>query len=365
MPAVQFLDEGDGNPLAPSHRGLSPWLVAAAVLVTVVVAAVVIGHGRMAAPRGSAAPTLVTSSPRASSLTAVAPSMRPLPELLGAGQQSSDVLALGNRVYAVTLDSLVMADRASGVLTLRPVPTGLNGHGKLGTIAADAVSGTLWLVSVGGTSIGAYNPDTLDSLGLATSAYPITDALVLDHQLWIATGHGLYTVRAGSKTPTRLPGPIVSNGALAADPGRHRVLVSDERSPSTVRVWTLRGVTLTQRLPIAIDGLVSADGHIWATGSVRHHPILVELNPDRLGPMSYSPLQEQLSGSPEIVAGFSDRFLLRDEPDTALYCVEAHLGGLQQKWSGPSGPATVNEHGVLVASGHGIQELDAGECLSG
>jgi hypothetical protein len=288
-----------------------------------------------------------------------------LPESTAFGSQSIDLLAEGNRVYGLSASVVVQAERGDATLYINSAPPRLTGPERTGKLVMDTAFRLLWVVSLGGTSIGAYDADRLSGMGTWTAPYPINAAVAMDDRLWFTTDHGLYLLSAAPQPPRRARGPAGRYESLSADVTKHRVLVSDGRTPSTVRAWTNRGVLDTVRLPIGDAALQVAYGHIWATGRVRNRPVLVQLYPDSMQPFDYSAAPDDLGNSPTILAAFDDVLLVRVEPPASLYCIDVHLGTLKQRWAALEGPATLNAYGLLVATDRGIRQLDARACVGG
>lgn len=188
----------------------------------------------------------------------------------------------------------------------------------------------------------------------------------MDEQLWFTTEHGLYSIAAGPSKPTHVRGRPGGYGTVAADAEMHVVLVSDGRSPSKVSLSTGFGADDADvRLPFRVTSLAVADGEIWAAGSSGGRAVLARLNPNTLKPAMYSPVQALFGAAASVVSWYGKSLLVRGVPRGPLYCLDDRTGARRQQWPGPYGAAALTADGVLVTTPHGIELLDARECLSG
>jgi hypothetical protein len=376
MPGIEFLperDDADDRPPGAARvtdgRFVGRIVAAVAALALIVVAAVVVGTGGGGSARHpAAAQSTVSPSPSiSSSISPSKPATLSLPESVAFGPEAVDVLADGNRVFALTPGLVGVAERDSGAVTVRPTPIGLNqvGNGKL---VPDMVHRIIWVVAIGGTAIGAYDTDHLDTLADAVAPYPINGAVAMDEQLYFTTDHGLYAVGAGPGQPKQVPGPAIRLSAVTADLANHQILAADTHSPNRLHVLTSYGTVTSLYLPFPrIDSISATTGKVWATGELQGAAAIFQLDPDTLeskGPGSVSP---ELGSRDDIVGTYGNRLLVRATPDrTSLLCMDGTTGAFKQKWTVPAhGAVSLNQRGLLVTTSSGIAQLNARDCLAG
>jgi hypothetical protein len=367
VPGVEFVGEEPEQPQpgapsadrSPLRSPLRPLALAGAVLL-LVLAGVVIGRGGGDGHEPAAAPgSTIVGRPTPSS------SILSIPATITFGPQAIDVLALGDRVVALTATLVGVADRAGGAVTVRPAPLNLTGDRRLGRLFYDPDFHLLWVVSINGTSIGAYDIVHLESLGTMQAPEQINGAAVMNGQLWFTTDTGLYFVAGGGGRPERVPGPSVRLGPITADPAARRVFVADYAARATVRSWTSAGPLVSFRLGMTVESLTTTPGGLWAAGAAAGRAAVFRLEPDSLRPLGTVAVQRRLGSRGRIAAVFDRILLLRGEPLEPLYCVDSVTGAVKQTWSGPAGEATISRRGVLVTTGEGIAELGARGCLAG
>lgn len=372
---VEFLGADEaGAPRPPKlpRRGpaVRPWLLGGLVLALAAVGVAVLARGDRTGSRpagqhaASRAPSVRRPAAAPASLPSPADTLS-IPESVVFGPQAIDVAAIGNRVAALTPTLVGIADRDGGAVTVRSAPLDITGDQRTGHLFYDADFHVLWVVSLGGTSFGAYAVPQLDSLSTLVAPYDINAATVMNGQLWFTTDHGLYFVSAPTGRPERVPGPRGRLGALTAEPALRTVLVSDYAEPSTVRRWTTKGPLTSTRLPIAIDWLASTPGGVWALGARGDHAAVERLDPQSLAVSGGTAALALLGTRAQVAATYGDLLLVRGQPLDGLYCLDARSGALKQRWSGPAGPATINARGVLVGADEGIEVLNARDCLAG
>lgn len=368
MPDVEFLPEGqDGGIDAPSRDrgpGLRRALAGGAVLALVAVAAVVISTGGGKTPdRHPRAATTITASSSPSPVT----STLSLPDSVVFGPQAVDVLAVGNEVFALTPTLVGMTDRDGGPVTTRPTPLGLSNRAGYGKLVPDLVNHTLWVVAIGGQTIGAYDTEHLDTLADSQSPYPINGAVAMDEKLWFTTDHGMYVAEAGAGKPT-LVGKLKGEfGAIVAVPGQHVVVVANRQAPVRLHITAgygqLQPIALNAQPPIS---MIDSDESIWIAGHAGPSAQLFRMNTATWTVVGTSPLTAQLGNHPTIVAAYGKGVLVRGYPGGhSLYCIDSRDGSFKQKWTVPLGAVTLTERGVLLASSQGIRQYSARDCLSG
>jgi hypothetical protein len=374
MPGIEFLPErqedGDSEERSAARfdslRLSKRVLAAVAGLALLAVAAIVVGAGGGGASRHPAA-AKVSVSPSPSPSPSPSASALSLPESVAFGPEAEDVLAVGNRIFALTPTLIGAAERDSGSVTVRPTPLGLSIQTGYGKLVPDLVHRIVWVVAIGGTAIGEYDTDHLDALADAVSPYPINGAVAMDEQLYFTTDHGLYSFGGGGK-PRRVPGPAIRLGAVTADLPLHQILAADYHSPNRLHVLTSYGDVTALYLPFPrIESLGVADGKVWSTGEMAGSAAIYQLDPVTLstkGPGSISP---QLGSRDDIVASYGNRLLVRATPDgTSMFCMDATTGAFKQKWTVPAhGAVSLNQRGLLVTTSAGITEQNARDCLAG
>jgi hypothetical protein len=374
MRGIEFLPPEEDQPSrragrpgdVGTHRERrSPLLVGVVALAVVAVAAVVVGRGGGGRPGSSA-----TRSAPAARSTSPSPSGPPTLSLqysAAFGPQVVDLLAVGNRVFALTPTLVGVAVRDGGPLTVRPAPLGLSNQTGVGRIVPDLTHHLLWVIALGGTTIGGYGSDHLDSVADLQVAEPITGAAALDGRLWFTTSHALFQVAPGHRPPRRVLRSATALGPIAADPGRHRVLVAAAGSPARLTAYSASGPLVGSTQPFEhATSLAVTGGLVWETGYGGGTPVLVHIDARSLQADRMSPLTGQLAVSALIVARYAERLLVKGDPAShALYCLDARDGSLKQRWTVPSGAVTLSERGLLVASDRGIEQFNARDCLAG
>jgi hypothetical protein len=374
MPLVEFLPEGpdDAAPeprSRPPRTGVTRRVLAVATGLALVVAAAVVVATNGTTPRHAAA--IASPSPSRSASASPAPSVThpttlSLPESVAFGPQAVDVLADGNRVFALTPTLVGIADRDGGTVTVRPAPLGLSNQTGQPQFVADLTNRLVWVVAIGGTAVGAYDSDHLDALANTVSPYPIRGAVAMDEKLYLTTDHGLYSAEAGPGRPKRIAGPNGSLGAVAVNQNSHEVLAIVAGSPSRLHVLTSYGGHMSAELPTGHGDTMTFSGRaIWVTGHSRGAATLFSINPATLRISLISPLDPQLGRRAAIVGDYDNRLLVYSPSTSALYCVSAFTGAFKQKWTVPTGTAALNERGLLVATKSGIEQLNARDCLAG
>jgi hypothetical protein len=368
---VEFLPEGQddaaGQPPGPAdRRRLSTRVVAVvAALALVVVAAVVVGTNgggsRHPAAKSSSSPSPSPSTSPSSTKRATLA----LPESVAFGPEAEDVLADGDRVFALTPTLIGFAVRDSGTVTVRPTPIGLSnqaGHGKL---VPDLTNRIIWVVAIGGNAIGAYDTDHLDTLANTLLPYRIRGAVAMDEKLYLTTDHGLWSAEAGPMAPEQIS-RTARFGAITANLADHQILVADRRSPSRLHVLTSYGAEMVAPLPVApADSLAVAGDAIWVTGSSAGQARVVRLDSSTLKARELSSLTPPLGSRAQIVGAYGNELLIRSTPGRTLYCTDATTGALKQKWTVPRGAVTLNERGLLITTSDGLAPLNARDCLAG
>lgn len=373
MPPVEFLPEerDDAAPEPRSHPprpGLNRRVLAVVAGLAVAVAAVAVVATNGAPPRHAAAKPSVSSSRSASPAPLVSsrPTTLALPESVAFGPQAVDILADGNRIFALTPTLVGIADRDGGAVTVRPAPLGLSNQAGTPHFVADLSNRLLWVVAIGGTAIGAYDTDHLDALADTVSPYPIRGAVAMGEKLYVTTDHGLYSAEAGPGRPQHVPGRAVALGPIAANESDGQVLAIDGQSPSELHVLTSYGGTSSAVLPTGhADTMAVAGRSIWITAHSRGAATLFSIDPSTFRIFSVSTLDPQLGRRAAIVGDYDNRLLVYSPSTSALYCVSAFSGAFKQKWTVSTGAATLNERGLLLATKNGIEQLNARDCLAG
>jgi hypothetical protein len=362
---VEFLpDEGENRadlrPRTPrDRRRFAVRGLAAAAFLTAVVVAVVVGNGAKPIPKAQPAATPTVAPAQQTSTLA-------LPVSVAFGAASVDVLAVGNRVYSLTPTLIAMAGRDGGAAVVRPAPLGsseLAGHAAL---IPDVDHHLIWVVDIGGHSIGAYDMERLDPLSTPVSLYRINGAVAMDEQLWFTTDHGLYTAVAGPGAPRLVPRTRRGLGAIAADRTLHRLLVVAETTPARLIAVTLYGPVAAVTLPISdVTSIAYPEGALWLSGMSASGPQLLLVDPPKLRVRGDSPVVAQVGSRPRIVGAFQNRLLVRGGADgRALFCLDGYSGAVKQHWTVPLGAVSLNATGLLVDAESGIEDIDARACLA-
>jgi hypothetical protein len=366
VPDIEFLpDEGgeyrpDLRPRTPrDRRRLAVGALGAAVFLTAVVVAVVVGNGAKPIPKARpAANPSVAPAEQTSTLA--------LPVSVAFGPASVDVLSVGNRVYSLTPTLIGMAGRDGGAAVVRAAPLGLSAPIGYGELVADLDHRLLWVVDIGGNAIASYDMDHLDPVSSSVSRYPINGAVAMDEQLWFTTDRGLYTAVAGPGAPRLVPHTRHALWSIAADRTLHRLLVVTQTTPARLIAISTYGPVAAVTLPLSdVTSIAYPNGALWLAGMSATGPQLLLVDPPKLRVRGDSPVIAQVGSRPRIVGAFENKLLVRGGDDgRSLYCLDGYSGAVKQRWTVPLGAVTLNETGLLVDAEAGIEELNARACLA-
>ena len=379
-PGVEFLQhpEDDAPEPEPRHaaprsrRDLRTKLVAAgaAVVAAAVALAVVLhssgGSGTSAAggqtsPGSSASKQTPKSSPK--------PTASPLalPATDAFGPHSSDLITLGNLVFALGPTVVGVANREGGLQVVRPAPNGLTTAGVHGVLRYDDAHRVLWVVALDGRAIGSYEPSHLASLGAFEAPGVVRDAVALGGRLWFLTPSGLYFANPRGRI-TAVPGAHHRYTSIAADPLRHSVLTVGGGDGDQLYRWNPNGLVYHKGVPLVNTTVTVTDGRIWICAfHAKAATALARLDPATFRILKVGPATFQLGRSGQVADTYGQRLLLRGDPGGhELFCVDAVTGELLQQWSVPDTAIALNERGLLIVSQrYGIESITADACLNG
>lgn len=367
MPGVEFLGEPERAPGPPRRqRDVRARLVTlAAVVLAVAVALVVVlrsGDSPHRAASGTTSSAKTSSAPPKPSVSTL-----DLPATDTFGPGSSDLVTVGNLVFALGPTEVGVANRDGGQQVVRPAPDGLTSRGVHGVLRYDERSRVLWVVAIGGRAVGAYEPSHLNSLGTFEAPTNIRGAVAMDGRLWITTNDGLMItdprgdighVRGSSR-------PLTS---IAADPLRHSVLTVGGGNGDQLYRWDTGGLVNHTGVPLLHTVVTVAAGQIWICAFHRAATTaLARLDPGSLNIVHVSPLTFQLGPFGAVAGTYQHRLLLRGgSGGHTLYCVDADRGEQLQQWTVPDEAVALNERGLLVVSPRlGIESVSANACLNG
>ena len=278
------------------------------------------------------------------------------------GPQTQSLLASGDHIFGLTSHLVGVVQRAGGAVIARPVPLALGVTGRP-TLFIDERYRILWTVAIGGTSIGCYDTEELSTRDDQVAPGPILAAAAYLDQLWFVTDQGLYRIAPGmadAVAVSRRPDLI----AIAPDPARHRVLAL---SATDVAAYPLRvGTVRRHSLPFQrADDIVVAAGEIWAAGHYGTDGVLFHLSPARLEATASAPGIGS-AGAPRMLASYRNRFVVTGiGEDATMSCLDAANGLVLQTWPYQRGAVALDERGMLLSRGKGIELRSAGDCLAG
>jgi hypothetical protein len=341
-------------------------IVATAVLAVAVALVVVLRSGDSSHPAASG-PTTSPGSSSAKSNPKPSPSILDLPATDAFGPHSSDLITVGNLVFALGQSVVGVANRDGGQQVVRPAPLGLTAAGVHGVLRYDERRRVLWVVAIGGRAIDAYEPAHLSSLGDFDASTRIRGAVAMDGRLWFITNTGLYIAGRHGKVH-RIPGSHQPFTSIAADPLRHSVLTVGGGDGDQLYRWKARGLVYHKGVPLLHTTVTVTAGRIWICAFHRRaDTALARLDPATFRILHVGPLTFRLGASGAIAGTYTHRLLLRGDPDGhSLYCVDANSGELLQQWTLPDQAVALNERGLLVVSPRlGIESVSADACLNG
>jgi hypothetical protein len=376
MPGVEFLEppEDDAGEPEPRHaaprsrRNFRAKLVAAgAAVVAAGVALVVVVHsggGTGQAVVGGQT-SASTSGPKTSPKPTV--STLALPATDAFGPDTTDLITLGDLVFALAPTVVGEVNREGGQEEVRPAPLGLNAEGVHGALRYDDPHRVLWVVAIGGRAIASYEPSHLMSLGNFESSAPIRGAVAMGGRLWFVTATGLYMANPHGRI-TPVPGARHRYTSITADPRRHSVLTVGGGDGDQLYRWNAGGMLYHKGIPLLNATVTVAGGHIWICA---FHPeaatALARLDPATFRILHVGSATFQLGKSGQIAGNYAQRLVLRGDPaGHELYCVDAVTGEQLQQWTVPGTAVALNERGLLIVSQrHGLESVAADACLNG
>jgi hypothetical protein len=380
MPGVEFLQHPEDDAPEPEPRHAAPrsrrdlrtkLVVAGAAVVAAAVALAVVLHssggsgpsaaGGHTSPDSSASKQAPKSSPK--------PTASPLalPATDAFGPHSSDLITLGNLVFALGPTVVGVANREGGLQVVRPAPNGLTTAGVHGVLRYDDAHRVLWVVALGGRAIGSYEPSHLASLGAFEAPGVIRDAVAMGGRLWFLTRSGLYFANPRGRI-TAVPRAHHRYTSIAADPLRNSVLTVGGGDGDQLYRWNRNGLVYHKGVPLLGTTVTVTDGRIWICA---FHPraatALARLDPGTFRILHVGPATFQLGRSGQVAGTYAARLLLRGDPGGhELFCVDALTGEQLQQWSVPNAAVALNERGLLIVSPRdGIQSYPADACLNG
>jgi hypothetical protein len=380
MPGVEFLEPPEDNAGEPeprhaaasSRRDLRAKLVAvgAAVVAAALALAVVLHSGggsgqAVAGGPNSAGSSASTSDPRPSPKPTV--SALALPASDAFGPHSTDLITVGDLVFALASTVVGEANREGGQEEVRPAPLGLNLEGVHGVLRYDDPHRVLWVVALGGHAIASYEPSHLMSLGNFEAPAVIRGAVVMGGRLWFVTARGLYVASPHGRIAP-VPGAQHRYTSIAADPLRHSVLTVGGGDGDQLYRWNADGLRYHKGIPLQNATVIVAGGHIWICAfHDEAATALARLDPATFRILHVAPATFQLGKSGEIAGTYARQLVLRGDPGGhKLYCVNAVTGEQLQQWRVPDTAVALNERGLLVVSQrHGIESIPADACLDG
>jgi hypothetical protein len=274
---------------------------------------------------------------------------------------------IGDTVYAVDGGTLTTVDLITGARTEWP-SAGLAPADRY-ALLADAPARRLWLVAATDrrTTVDFLDPTSLAVTGHHDGRGVFMGAAALDGRLYLATSAGVEIVAQGPGRVPRAPAVRGQALAVAADPGRHR-LVATVIGGRTIGIaaWVegRRNASARAIAPIGKGNLAVAGGRIWAAGFGRHG-VLARLDPGTLRVVRHSPAEREVGVGAYIVDSAEKHLLVRSGAgsQTDLWCIDAGTGAITRHWSPAAGTAVLTDHGVvLLAPGQPLIRLPAGGC---
>ena len=369
VPAVEFVESQDDGEPPPARHQREPgprrtWLawVAAGVAAAVAIG-VVAGQHPASRPAAGRTPVPSVSSTPA---PAPSPSTLALTERLAFGPQTQSVLVLGNLIYGLTTQLVAVVQRDGGRLIARPTPLALATAG-VPRLLLDQPYDILWTVAIGGTSIGSYDSQELATRDDQVAPAPIIAAAAYRGELWFVTDRGLYRLAPGMPAAVRI---AAGRGlrALAADPARHRMLVVSDRQIAAypARQPASRGPTVVTPLPFQrTDDVAVTGGRIWVAGQYDVVGVVSMLNAKTLGVVG-PPVATGSSGAASFVTTYQGRLIITGVGQAGtMTCLSAATGSVLQTWPYRRGAVALNDRGLLLSQGLGIELRDAHDCLAG
>lgn len=367
MPGVEFLEEPEHDPDPQDRRRdvRARLVMLGAVLLAAAIALVVVLRSGDSSHHAASGPTTVPKTSTAPPSPSV--STLDLPSTDAFGPSTSDLVTVGNLVFALGPNEVGVANRDGGQQVVRPAPIGLTSPGVHGVLRYDEPKRVLWVVAIGGRAIGAYDPAHLSSLGDFEAPSAIRGAVAMDGRLWITTNDGLWITNPQGKIG-HVRGSSAPLTSIAADPTRHSVLTVGGGNGDQLYRWKSSGLAYHKGVPLLHATVTVITGQIWICAFHRAAATsFARLDPATFRIVHVSPLTYQLGPFAAIAGTYEHRLLLRGgRGGTALYCVDAGRGMQLQRWTVPDQAVALNERGLLVVSPRlGIESLPADACLNG
>jgi hypothetical protein len=363
------VDPADDDEIAVGRLQVPRWLVG--VGIAVAVAAVIVAIAAQGPPKQVTAP-----EPELVSVVAVpsAPPTSRLGEPLPVGDERvSDALIAGEWFYTLQLKHLTATTPVIGIAPTYDRPRRISVEGfdlaehADARLVLDTSAHRIWVVvqDVPDGQLIEYDAYSLIQLRASSWPEPINAAAALDGHLYLTTASGVVDFAPGNADPALLPMLQADTGSVAADPHRHRLLLLSNRA-SRVRIYRPgNGVSQAQASVPIDNGVlgVTGEGSIWVGGFGEHGAVLVRLDPVRLGPMTFSPLSDQLGARAMVEAvGTSSVWVRSGRGGYGLWCVDAHTGVQRQFWADVPGNVTSQAGYAYLASGSVIRPLVLDEC---
>lgn len=353
----EVLETGPGRVL-PRSAAVALGLVAVAAVAVVVTAQ----HDDPASPRAA--------RPSATSTPTVPNRPVPIPEVV-----TPAAVANGSTIYTVRDGSLV--GRKIGMIATTSVS--LVGAGESGgryRMVIDRKRARLWIThSVSALiTIFAFDLRRERELRRLSIRGEAAGADIADGELYISTDEGVVGI-ASPRDDLLDWLPLPAGRTVAADPGRHRVLLLEQRGAAVRIVAVSPDLTRSgapSHLALSHVGLAVVGGRIWVAGDGRRSAALLRLDPQTLRAVAHSPLETRLGRGARIVAtGSRSLFVRARGDDRALWCVDSRSGAVQQWWpDAPGTPVVVSAAGpgarrsviALVSADGSPQALAAETC---
>ena len=229
--------------------------------------------------------------------------------------------------------------------------------------------GAVWAFAPG-KRLYSVDPSTLEMGPLIRVPSGAPTAVALDQHVYLNSDVGVYDVTPSLRQEVSLP--IVARGgrAIAADPARHRLLVTDEDGPWMIYAYAPPDPTAVAAasLPFDVTSVAAAAGEIWVTGMTTDldpRPVLARLDPVALHVVGHSILERSLASAPVVVASGTSLWVRSSDSGSQLWCVDATTGTVAQHWSALPGLVAVGGDGVFVARGNVIGRLRLNSSCAG
>lgn len=197
----------------------------------------------------------------------------------------------------------------------------------------------------------------------------LSGGAILDGRLYASSTHGVSAVQSSGFGYSTQITPLRGNWSMAADPSRHRLLLTD-LSGATASVRAQRPTDphpeAQATLPFGKGWVVvTGGGQIWAAGYGNHGAVLARLDPTTLRVVAQSPAAAQLGPGAIVVGTGRESLLVRSGAGgDGLWCVDARTGAVDEAWTAAPGAIAIGPDGgyEFASTGEPPRLLTGGRC---